>query len=172
MRLQNGFTLIEILVVTGVIVLFSGISISYFNQFTEEKKLVNHTKKIMNAIELTKSKTNSFDNTLCRGGINITPLVQNYTFQTGLGPGANQFKIIPSCLYGTPVPVSYSAESGIVMPTRSVVFNKLYAPVTCTCILSRSDILNKCRYVKVTEAGVIEDGDCNECNTCSVCSCP
>jgi len=58
---KKSFTLIELLIVVTVIGLFSGLSIAYYNNFTNEKKLEAGADQVYNVLELAKKKTSSGD---------------------------------------------------------------------------------------------------------------
>ena len=58
---KKSFTLIELLIVVSVIILFSGLSIAYYNNFTNEKKLEAGANKVYDTLELAKKKTSSGD---------------------------------------------------------------------------------------------------------------
>lgn len=167
----NGFTLVELIVVTVIIALFSSLALASINAFTNEKHLSNETKKIMTILELAKSKSNSGDRALCGSGPEITPAVNNFAFQ--VGSTGQTYKIIPDCLVGVPTPILYSTANGITInpPSQSITFSPLYGKVTCTCLKVQSLYLGKCRYIKISENAVIDEGSCSDC-TCTSCTCP
>ncbi len=54
-----GFTLIEIIVVVGVITTLFGMSIASYNDFNEQKKLEAEAEKLVSTIELVKKNVTS-----------------------------------------------------------------------------------------------------------------
>lgn len=169
----KGFTFIELIVVTVVIALFATLSFSTMNRFTNEKQLQNETKKIINVLELAKSKANAGDRSLCGSDAFVTPKVLDFTFQVD---SESSYKITPNCLDGSiPTPIYYSNTSGLTFKSNiypfSLTFPANYGEVTCTCLIVKSDILTKCRYIKVSKNTVINEGSCSDC-TCTNCSCP
>ncbi len=58
---RRSFTLIEIIIVIGIIAIFSALSMGYYNTYTEEKKLDGEEKKIIDIIELARKKAQSGD---------------------------------------------------------------------------------------------------------------
>lgn len=81
---KKGFTLIELVISVSIILLFSGITLAFFNDFTEDKKLDAEADKLINTLELARSKAiNSDASVACTSGsikgykVKIT--VSNYT---------------------------------------------------------------------------------------------
>lgn len=52
--LRKGFTLIEILIVTGIIIVITGFSLAAYRNFDETRKLQEVAKQVVGALELTK----------------------------------------------------------------------------------------------------------------------
>lgn len=167
--LTRGYTLIELLVVIIIIALFTAISLSTMNRFTYEKQLQNEIKKMTSILELTKSKTNSADITLCGGdGAFITPKINNFTFQTD--PMHKSYRLIPNCKEGYPTPISYQTSAGIEINPSSdstITFSGIYGKVQCSCFIVKSVPLSRCRYIKVSENAVIDEGSCSDCSVCN-----
>lgn len=59
--MKQSFTLIELIIVIGIITLFSGLSLAAYSDFTETKKLEGETKKFVEVLELAKKKILSGD---------------------------------------------------------------------------------------------------------------
>ena len=58
---SKGFTLIEILVVTTITLIFLGVGLVQYNTYTEQAKLKNEGKKLVDVLELAKKKALSAD---------------------------------------------------------------------------------------------------------------
>ncbi len=56
MEKNNSFTLIELVVVIGIITLIMGISLAYYNNFNEETKFRTEMRKLWDVLELAKKK--------------------------------------------------------------------------------------------------------------------
>ena len=61
MKKSKGFTLIEILVVTTITLIFLGVGLVQYNTYTEQAKLKNEGKKLVDVLELAKKKALSAD---------------------------------------------------------------------------------------------------------------
>jgi prepilin-type N-terminal cleavage/methylation domain-containing protein len=57
MNLKKGFSLIETIVVVSIIALFTGIGITKFNDFSEEKRLDTEVKDLVDALDSARAKT-------------------------------------------------------------------------------------------------------------------
>lgn len=60
-KLSFSFTLIELLIVVTIIFIFSGLSLAYYNNFTQEQLLKNEAKKFVDVLEITRKKTATGD---------------------------------------------------------------------------------------------------------------
>lgn len=166
----QGFTLIELIVVTVIIALFSSISLSTINQYTNEKQLKNETKKVMTILELTKSKTNSADRSSCLPiNESSVPEIQYFTFQADVA--GKSYQIIPHCIDSNPQSINYSVSNNIYIYPNSIDFLPNYGKVTCTCFVIKSEILDKCNYIKISSNSIISEGICATCSNCLITSC-
>lgn len=68
---NNSFTLIEFIVVIGIIAIFTGTFLAYYNNFTEQSELRTEARKLVDVLELAKKKASSGDEpAACAGGFN------------------------------------------------------------------------------------------------------
>ncbi len=56
-----GFTIIELLVVISIVILFSGLSIGYYNSFTQKQNLERGQQLLLNTLELAQKKASVGD---------------------------------------------------------------------------------------------------------------
>lgn len=54
---NQGFTFIELVIVTGIILLFSGLGLAQYNSYSEHSRLKTETNKLKDTLELAKKKT-------------------------------------------------------------------------------------------------------------------
>lgn len=68
--MKKSFTLIELLVTISITIIFLGITLTQYNTFTEQTKLKNEAKKLVDVFELAKKKASSADlgQLICNGG--------------------------------------------------------------------------------------------------------
>lgn len=174
-RDSASFTLVELLVVVGFIVLFSSITISYYSQFAEENKLKNSSKKITSLLDFMRVRSTSGDSTMCRDPVHPTGTQVSYFSFTV--DDDKTYSVNPVCLTGTPAPVHYTTETNIVFPTVPLTPYPVitFFPVTggssCSYVYIKNTVLNKCRYVKTSDSGLVKEDACTACNACPA-TCP
>ena len=170
----KAFTLIEIIIVVAIMILFAGLSIGYYNDFTQQKKLDEETSKMIDVLELAKKKTSSGDSSMCTADPQSSARVVDYSVIVN---SATTYQLSPNCSVGTPNPINYTTNSNIIfptvfpVPTSSVQFKTLSAGTTPYCFILKNSSSNKCRYINVEAGGVICEGSCGSCDVCSCPSC-
>jgi Tfp pilus assembly major pilin PilA len=166
----KAFTLIEIIIVVAIMILFAGLSIGYYNDFTQQKKLISATTKIVDVLELVKKKTLSGDSSQCTFTPQSSARVEDYSFIVN---SSSTYKLSPKCTIGNPNEVSYITDSNIVFPTPTVAFEfKPFTASTATnCFLIKNLVSNKCQYIRVENSGTVCNGSCSSCNACVCSSC-
>lgn len=163
---QNSFTLLELLIVASFIILFTGFSIGYYNQFTEQKKLENAGQKMRSTLDLSRSRTLSGDSSGC-GGTNAR--VESYGMEI---TESSSYSIVPHCIIGTPSPMMYRNEVNVVFPNVpiSVSFFPITGGAECQYIYIKNTVLNggngSCRYIKVSSTGLTSEDSCETCDLC------
>lgn len=153
----RSFTLIELIIVTTIILLFAGMSLGYYNTFTEEKGLNSDVAKIQNALELAKKKANAGDVSQCANP-GSTAGISGYMFSI---VDSTTFQVSPLCLSGTSNAISYKTERNNIISitgAQPVMFYSLTNKATERCIVITNSSLNKSEYVKVQSSGVTEIG--------------
>lgn len=168
MNKNLGFSLIEVLISISIIIIFSGMGMVYYNNFTEQKKLDQETKRFTDTLELAKVKSSSGDTSLCQG-VETTPMIKKYSVDVN----TTSYKLAPECLTGTPVPLNYEVPNniqiGVTGAPQRISFDPQMIQIAPICLFFKNISLNKCTYVNVEKTGIISDG---VCSTCTGCVCP
>ena len=85
--MKKSFTLIEILVVTTITLIFLGVGLVQYNTYTEQAKLKNEGKKLVDVLELAKKKALSADlqdkNCINFTGYRVSILSSSYSLLFG-----------------------------------------------------------------------------------------
>ncbi len=150
-----SFTLIELLIVITILITFSGFSLAYYNQFTEEKKLETETERLVDVLELAKKKTSSgyIGNYTCSVFFGYRVAVSNSYYELRLccSSDCNTNQLIKNYT----LPSNLSVTSG----TDNIQFNplttKINSPTNITITLKNTS-LNKCRQITISPAGLID----------------
>lgn len=165
---EKSFTMIELIVVITLILLFTGFSIGYYNQYTEQKKLESGGRRVSTILDLTRAKTISGDSSLCGTLDATTAKVESYSFDV-LDP--DEYALQPKCVVGIPTPIYYKTETNIIFTTTplSIPFFSVSGGATCSYVYLKNTKLSDaiaCRYVKITSTGLVSDDSCSACDAC------
>jgi Tfp pilus assembly protein FimT len=156
----DSFTLIEILIVSTIVLLLSGVSLAIFSTYRNDKALENQATVLANVLELAKNKADAGDVSLCSNS--DTAHVNGYS--VSIDP--TSINLSPGC-DTIPTPIVYAIPANIVYvtPTFSVQFDdKNYQGTTRKFPIKNNDT-NKCKFVQIDETGLITNGNCT-------CPCP
>lgn len=167
-QLKCGFTLLELIIVISIILLFGGLTLAYYNNFSEDQKLTSTATKFADVLELAKKKAGSGDTSMCAIAVGITPAVEKYTVSIS---STTAYNFAPNCTATAATSQSYQTESGVVfqtVPFPTIDFKPLTGGATSSCVEIKNNNNSKCRYVKIETSGAICDGTC----TCGACVCP
>lgn len=160
MKKSKGFTLIELLVVISIMLIFIGSTIAQYNNYTEQTKLRNEAKKLVDVLELAKKKALSADlvNKSC---INFTGYRVNLA--------ATGYSLIFCCDAGCSVPpginVNTYAFNNANITTFSGTGIYIFPPlmnnptfVSGIIRLKNSSIstTNKCINISISSIGIVE----------------
>ncbi len=181
---KNGFTLIELLVVTSIIVLMSGLSLAYYNDFTNTKNLNNEQEKVDEALELAQKKAITGDLSPASGCVNfvgysldIIPSSSTYKLNFCCNPNPLNTKddADATCVSNNVATYILSNNVTFVAPAvnAKIRFKKLGTGVGLTTnngngvydggIILKSPGSNKCASVTVSSSGVITDFPVTAC---------
>jgi prepilin-type N-terminal cleavage/methylation domain-containing protein len=164
MKTQNkGFTLIELLVVIVVIGLFSGLSILYYNNFNEQKKLESDTEGFKSVFELVRNKALAGDKSPCTTAKN--PL---QPYQINIVSGTpSYYTINNACITtGSTEMARYPLSSNIIFQTSDTIEFKIAQPGlnSAKSITLKNTFIQKCYTLTIDLSGVI--------NQSALVSCP
>ena len=153
-RESNGFTLIELIVVITIIILLSGLSLAYYNNFTEQQKLDAEVNKIISVLELAKKKASASDlqNVDCQG-------FSGYTVSFAASSYSMKLVCTPDC--GTSCSRMFLLSSANLILTSdspTLTFKPMYAGIEPTAgvnITLTANGLNKCKKINVSSNGIV-----------------
>jgi len=150
---MRSFTLIELLVTTTIILIFGGLSLAYYNNFTQEKSLKNEALKLVNTLEIAKKKANSGDlsGRTCDGGFNgyqVNVTSSGYSLSLRCG-GASISPAVFS--YSFPSSSNISISGG----TGNYDFRELNLNSTSGTIRIKNLNISKCLDITISSAGII-----------------
>ena len=147
---NRSFTLIEILIVTSIIIILSGISLVAMSSFKDDRLLNGQAGTFVQALEFARDKAAAGDTSLCSES--------GSAYVDGYSVVVNPTGIIllPGC-NTTPSPVVYRVEKNIVFltPTLSVRFDAQKYQGDTVDITLKNNISNKCNMVTVNDSGLI-----------------
>lgn len=168
--LKKGFTFIELLIVTAIIVSLSGLSLATYHRFTSEKQLETAAENLVDILELAKKKISSGD--LFLSCSDLPGYQVNVT--------TNSYSLYFCCKSGTtlcPTPTraliqKYQFPNGItasiISGETNIYFKPLNAGASTSCLSINHSSINQCRFVNVKANGIINQGTCSSCP----CTCP
>ena len=156
---MKSFTLIELLIVTTIILVFGGLSLSYYNNFTQEQTLKKEVQKLVDIFELAKKKASSGDlsGLTCDGGFNGYQVnVTNSGYSLLLKCGGASV---------SPAVFSYSFPSSsnisIISGTGDYDFRELNLTSTSETrtIQIKNSNISKCLEITIYSSGIITLSD-------------
>lgn len=171
-RLKKGFSLIELIMVILLTVVFSALSLPYFNSSTEDKKLDQEAKYIVDFLELAKQKAaassvTEIDVASCttfRGYRVVFDSSTAYRLRACCSsvaqPNAECAYSKDLQLYTVPSNISMTYTSNISSPTNYIFFpvldlgTNLLSQATITV---RNSVNSKCIPIRINQVGVINE---------------
>jgi len=154
--MSKSFTLIELLVTTTIILIFGGLSLAYYNNFTQEKSLKNEALKLVNTLELAKKKASSGDlsGLTCNGGFNGYQVnVTSSGYSLWLRCGGNS--VSPAVFsYSFPNNISITNGSGDYYFSELSLKIQIPSNPTTTITIKNSNI-SRCLTITISSSGVI-----------------
>lgn len=148
----EGFTLIEIIVVISVALVFLGLSLPRYNDFSSQLKLKNEGKKLVDVLELAKKKALSSDlfdkNCADFTGYRITVSSGSYSLLFGC---ASVYTVVQNYSLLT---TNFTITTGIGDYNFSPLMNN--PSFISNTIRLKNSVINKCVNISVSPIGIIE----------------
>ncbi|HLL60098.1 MAG TPA: hypothetical protein VK338_00100 [Candidatus Nitrosocosmicus sp.] len=152
MNIKFGFTIIELLIIIGVITLFSGMSLAFYHNFNEQKKLEADVRNLKSIIELTHKKAMSGDKSPCS---DQTQPLQAYSIQyTSI-----YYTINNGCANPTEIARYSLADNNTLLSSGTIQF-KISEPGIIgdkQTFIIKNNAINKCNQISLDISGIINE---------------
>lgn len=166
-RNSRAFTLIEIIVVVAITLILTGISLAYYNQYSEQKKLETEAEKFVDVLNLARNKAISGEENPCSvyagpnkafGGHRVRYADgDKYLLRiccTTLCTESGAIQTLNT--YNFPTNISLKPDS-----YANVWFIPLYGSlsdktITHTVLIKSSVITNKCYQITIEPSGLVK----------------
>lgn len=148
---NDGYTLIELLIVLSIIVIFSALSLAYYRQFDEQRKLDAEAKQLVDVLNLASKKARSAD---------ISPYSSCTDFQGYRVKIKNstRYKLQFNCGGSYSDIQFYDLRAGLTLSGSDVVFKPLSAETDSTTIIKiTNSVINKCINIQINPVGTVEE---------------
>lgn len=169
--MKKAYTLIELVVVTGVITVLVGMGVVYYSTFTIEKQLEAQARKIGDVLELSRKKSSAADLSVpCGSGENLKG------FRVNISSATNYDLEQQCCLAANPSTCTTTTINGYVMQfpnisatsaTGYILYHTLSAGATITSlgnpIVLKHATANKCINITVATTGTVNIGSVYSC---------
>lgn len=153
-RSSLSFTLIEIIIILGIILISTGISLSFYNRFNHETDLENEVNKIVDLINLAKKKSMSYDISLAGEDC------QFYGFQIFFASN-NQYKFQLCCSSNCSESIdlnSFKLKFNIILmnyPSAITFFPTSGKTDKDYSLIVKHNLINKCKQININKEGVV-----------------
>lgn len=150
---QAGYTLIEILVVLSIIVIFSALSLAYYREFDEQRKLDAEAKQLVDVLNLASKKSSSAD-------LSPNPCSDFQGYRVNIS-NLTTYKLQFNCGGSYSDIQSYTLRSGLTFLESDVgsdvLFKPLSAEANSSTITITNIVTNKCIKIQVNPVGTVEE---------------
>lgn len=179
---KKGFSLIELLIVIGIILIFSGITLASYNTYTQEQKLETSARKILDVIDLARKKISAGDVSAgCTGNLlsyEIKKLPDDVTFEMRI-ICADSNNFIQSYVLSSDHSVQFESmnivgsnsidsvrflavTSGVEVQNNLGEYTVMPSNETVE-ILLKNRIISKCYSIVLNSAGVVTTSQITTC---------
>jgi prepilin-type N-terminal cleavage/methylation domain-containing protein len=153
-----GYTLLEIIVVVTIISLFTALSIGYYRNFDEQKKLDGDVKQFIDVLNLAANKANS-------GDLNPNPNCTDFQGYSVLISSTTSYSLEFNCGDVYTEVQAYNLKSNISFTGTDA--NILFKPLTGGTNLIRqasvtftNNATGKCKKILINPLGGTEETTC------------
>jgi len=149
---NNGFTLIEFIVILSIVLLFLGITLPRYNDFGSQLKLKSDAKKLIDVFELAKKKalTGDLQDTSC----------SDFTGYRTTVVGGSVYSLNFCCAGSCSSVQEYSLSSGITFSSGIGNYNftplMIFPNFVSNTIRLKNSVINKCVNISISQSGLIE----------------
>lgn len=148
--MKKSFTIIEILVVISIIVLFIGSTLAQYNTYTQQLKLKNEAKKLVDVLELAKKKALSAD-LFDKNCSNFT----GYRLTTS----ANSYSLLFGCSSVYTSVQNYNLPTNVTITVGTGDYNfppLMNNPIFIGNIIRlKNSVINKCVTISISAIGIV-----------------
>jgi len=158
MKKFKGFTLIELIVVIGIVSLFTEIFIARYNENTGRLRLRSEAKKLIDVLELAKKKALSADLIPTPGTPKKTFCTDFSGYRVAIASGSYSLLFGCSLVY-SPVQ-NYNLTTNITVTTGTGNYN--FSPLMINpsfisnTIRLRNSSISKCVDISISAIGIVE----------------
>lgn len=149
--------------------LLSGFTLAQFSILREKQKLDTQVQKVVQILELARSKAISGDVSFCNSWITVKPHILSYAVTVS---SATAYDFKPECTNPNPTDITHSLEDGVVFltPTMQIPFDLQGNTNSAVCFPLQNTGSNRCKYINVSINGLATSGDCTSCSPVT-CAC-
>lgn len=150
--MKKSFALIEPLIVIFVTLIFLGVSLVQYNNYTEQVKLKNEGKKLLDVIELAKKKSlfSDLEDKNCSNftGYRLTLNTNNYSL----------FFCCNSICSTNTNTYNFNTNISIFSGAGNLNFPPLMrgSNITINSVRLKNSIINKCVNISISAIGIVE----------------
>lgn len=159
----KGFTLVEMIVVFGILSIFAGMSLAYFNSFTSRKQTEVESNKLVDVLELAKKKAFSGDiPSQCTSkflGYRVKVLFNGYELYFNCQN--TSYQLMQSYTFVSGITSSVGA-GGATIDFPPLTLNQSVTVTPNGAIRLTNSDASSCYQITVNSAGIISNGpvDC------------
>mgnify|MGYP001088375985 CR=1 FL=1 len=158
--MKKGFSLIEIIITVSVLVIFSGLSLTLTQNFSQERKLKSEALKLVNVLEIAKKKAGSGDlsGKECLDSFNgYRVIVNNDGYSLWLRCGGNLVRPAVFSYLFPPLGNTSARNISVISGEGNYDFRELNLTSTSNprTIRIKNSVISKCLEITISPAGTI-----------------